>query len=404
MKSYENKGNKSRVLFCVSICFFLFHCVQKKPQQAAYWKEYLSYQKNITNEYPVGGVRNALFGNLTSADESLLQEKDGILSIDFYLQKTNHGFRNVLTTEKIPDNVPYQIHADYFPSLYKDQKTYRMKRKTISILPYYSYLDFFQHVDRLQNFLRSSSTDSNKFASVSSAHRYLCTVSHCDLGRMENSSWLLYELDDSTEAAFPQFYKRFHKLLNQVAYRITVFKSGEFLNGIELYNDGTKTYLKMPHVPAGYWSKPETLHVRVSAFVQVYGLKIDIRSLGYRLRFHSSKNYEKVTGEFSKLPEKKISGRFLQIFPPGMVNWFIPGDMDEYFDQLFLLLVEGSDGNGGNRFESESFRNGDKMKVILKSQAEIFRNRFAPFRSSNEKDDDPSFWDFLQKILMEDLT
>ncbi|MCG6162327.1 hypothetical protein LFX13_19105, partial [Leptospira bandrabouensis] len=101
---------------------------------------------------------------------------------------------------------------------------------------------------------------------------------------------------------------------------------------------------------------------------------------------------------------KKISGRFLQIFPPGVVNCFIPGNMEEYFDQLFLLLVQGSEGNGGNKFESESFRSGNTMKVILKSQAEIFRDRFSPFRSSNEKDDEPSFWEMLQKILIEDLT
>lgn len=61
--------------------------MEKKPQQAAYWREYLSYQKSILKEYPNGGIRNALFGNLTSKDEFILQEKDNILSIDFYLQK-----------------------------------------------------------------------------------------------------------------------------------------------------------------------------------------------------------------------------------------------------------------------------------------------------------------------------
>lgn len=404
MKSYENKENKTPILICVSICFFLFDCVQKKPQQAAYWKEYISYQKSILREYPTGGIRNALFGNLTSADESLLKEKDGKLSIDFYLQKTDGGFRNIFTTEKIPENVPYRIHAEYFPTSFRDQKTFRMKRETVSILPAYSYLDFFHHVDRLQNFLRFGSNDSTKLASISIAHRYLCSVSHCDLGRTENSSWLLYELNDSTETEYPQFYKRFYKLLNQVSYRIAIFKSGEFLDGIELYNEGTKTFLKIPDTPVGYWSKPETLHVRVSLSVQVYGLKIDIRSLGYKFRFYSSKNYEKITGEFSKFPEKKISGRFLRVFPPGMVNWFIPGNMDDYFDRYFLLLVQGSEGNGGNKFESEFLRNGNNMKVILKSQAEIFRDPFTPFRSSNEKNDEPSFWDVLQKNLIEDLS
>ncbi|EJO69447.1 hypothetical protein LEP1GSC044_3228 [Leptospira kirschneri serovar Grippotyphosa str. RM52] len=58
---------------------------------------------------------------------------------------------------------------------------------------------------------------------------------------------------------------------------------------------------------------------------------------------------------------------------------------------------------GGNKFESESFRNGKNMKVILKSQAEIFRDRFSPFRSSDQKDDQPSFWDVLQETLIEDL-
>ncbi|EKR64162.1 hypothetical protein LEP1GSC036_3687 [Leptospira weilii str. 2006001853] len=404
MKSYENKGNKIRFFIYVSICFFLFDCVQKKPQQAAFWKEYLFYQKNIFREYPTGGIRNALFGNLTSEDVYLLQEKDDMLSIDFYLQKTDQGFRNVITTEKIPENVPYQIHVEYFPTFFKDQKTFRMKREMVSILPTYGHLDFFHHVDRLQNFLRSGSNHSSKLALISNTHRYLCYVCHCDSGRVRNASWLLYELNESTKIAYPQFYKRFNKLLNQVSYRITIFKSGEFLNGIELYNEGTKTFLKIPDTSEGYWSKPEVLHIRVSLFIRVYGLEIDIKNLGYKLHFYSSKNYGKITGGFSKLPEKKISGRFLKIFPPGMVNWFIPGNMDEYFDRYFLLLVNGSKGNEGNKFESEFFQNGNKMKVIFKSQAEIFQDRFTPFRSSNEKDDEPSFWDILQKNLIQDLS
>ncbi|WP_000781312.1 LIC10025 family lipoprotein [Leptospira interrogans] len=399
MKLYVNK--KSKIGICVFILFF--NCVEKKPQQAAYWREYLSYQKSILKEYPNGGIRNALFGNLTSKDEFLLQEKDNILSIDFYLQKTSQGFKNVLTTEKIPENVPYQIHVEYFPTSFRDQNTFQMKRKTITILPFYSYLDFFHHIDRFQNFLRSDFDHSSKLTTISNTHRYLCSVSHCNSGRGENFSWLLYELDESTKAVYPQFYKRFDKLLNQVSYKITIFKTGEFLSGIELYNEGTKTFLKIPDTFAGYWSKPEILHIRISLFIQVYGLKIDIRNLGYTLRFYSSKNYEKVTGEFSKLPEKKISGRFFKIFPPGMVDWFIPGNMEEYFDQYFTLLVKGSEGKGGNKFESESFRNGKNMKVILKSQAEIFRDRFSLFRSSDEKDDQPSFWDILQETLIEDL-
>ncbi|WP_061244757.1 LIC10025 family lipoprotein [Leptospira noguchii] len=398
MKLYENKKNRNKIYVFIFVLFF--NCVEKKPQQAAYWREYFSYQKSILKEYPNGGIRNALFGNLTSKDELLLQEKDNILSIDFYLQKTNQGLKNVLTTEKIPGNVPYQIHAEYFPTSFRDQKTFQMKRKTVTILPFYSYLDFFHHVDRFQSFLRS---DFSKLISISNAHRYLCSVSHCDLGRGENFSWLLYELDESTKAAYPRFYKRFDKLLNQVSYKITIFKTGEFLSGMEFYNEGTKTFLKIPDTTPGYWSKPEIIHIRISLYIQVYGLKIDIKNLGYMFRFYSSKNYQKITGEFSKLPEKKISGRFLKIFPPGMVDWFIPGNMEEYFDQYFTLLVEGSEGKGGNKFESELFRNGKDMKVILKSQAEIFRDRFSPFRSSDEKDDQPSFWDVLQETLIEDL-
>ncbi|UZN07433.1 hypothetical protein M5D10_00110 [Leptospira santarosai] len=404
MKSYENKKNKIRFFVYVSIYFFFFGCVQKKPQQTAFWKEYLSHQKNIFREYPNGGIRNALFGNLTSEDVHLLQKKDDTLSIDFYLQKKDQGFRNVFTTEKIPKNVPYQIHVEYLPTFFKDQKTFQIKRKTISILPAYSYFDFFHHLDRLQNFLRSESNHSSGLASVSNTHRYLCYVCRCDSGRKENSSWLLYELNESTKTTYPRFYKRFDKLLNQISYRITIFKPGEFLDGIELYNEGTKTFLKIPDTPEGYWNKPETLHVRVSLLIRVYGLEIDIKDLGYKFRFYSSKNYEKITGEFSKFPEKKIGGRFLKIFPSGMANWFIPGNMDEYFDRYFFLLVYGSEGNGGNRFESEFFQNGDKMKVIFKSQAEIFQDRFTPFYSSNETDDEPSFWDILQKNLIEDLS
>ncbi|MBM9499617.1 hypothetical protein JWG44_05060 [Leptospira sp. 201903071] len=403
MRSFESKESKRLGLLWIVVVFLTYNCVQKKPNQAEYWKEYLSFQNALSREYPSGGIRNALYGNLTSADESFLQEKGGILSIDFYLRKTDRGFQSVLTTEKAPDHSPYKIHVDYVPSSFKDQKTYRMRRKTESILPAFSYHEFFSHVDQLQNYFRSNTGLSSKFEKISVAHQYLCSVSNCDIGRTDNSSWLMYELDETTGKKFPEFYKRMSKLLNQASYRITIFKSGDFLSGIELYNEKTKTFLKIPDTPPGYWLKPETLHIRVSLFIQAYGLKIDIRSLGYRLRFYSSKNYEKMTGEFSKIPEKKISGRFLQIFPPGMVNWFIPGNIEEYFDNFFTLLVNGSDGNGGNRFVSESFRVGNKVKVTLNSEAEIFRERFKLFQSNGEKDDSPSFFEILEKVLIEDL-
>lgn len=247
----------------------------------------------------------------------------------------------MFTTEKIPKNVPYQIHVEYLPTFFKDQKTFQIKRKTISILPAYSYFDFFHHLDRLQNFLRSESNHSSGLASVSNTHRYLCYVCRCDSGRKENSSWLLYELNESTKTAYPRFYKRFDKLLNQISYRITIFKPGEFLDGIELYNEGTKTFLKIPDTPEGYWNKPETLHVRVSLLIRVYGLEIDIKDLGYKFRFYSSKNYEKITGEFSKFPEKKSEVVFLRFFRPEWQIGSFPGTwMNTSIDIFFFLCTE----------------------------------------------------------------
>ncbi|MDV6234038.1 hypothetical protein CH379_000115 [Leptospira ellisii] len=404
MKSFADKKGKTYFFVSVSTCLLFFSCVQKKPAQAEYWKRYLEYQKSVQKEYPIGGIRNALFGNLTSEDEPLLRNKDGILFLDFYLRKTERGIQPVLTADPISENALYKIHVEYLPSSFQDVKTYKLKRKTVSILPVYGYADFFRHVDRFQNFLKRESADSEKLASVSEAHRYLCTISKCGSVRSQNSSLLSYELNENTRTEFPNFYKRFHKLLNQISYRITIFKSGEFLNGMELYNENEKTFLKIPDADPGYWLSPQILHIRISLFVEIYGLKIDIRNLGYRLTFSSSQNREKITGEFSRMPEKKISGRFLRIFPPGMVNWFIPGNMEEYFDRYFLLLVQGSEGKGGNRFRTESIKTGNTMKVILNSEAEIFRERFAPFRSTDAAEDQPSFWEVLEKILIRDLS
>ncbi|TGK28026.1 hypothetical protein EHQ12_13735 [Leptospira gomenensis] len=404
MKSFADKKNKILFLLCISAFLPLFSCVQKKPTQADYWKRYLEYQKSVQKEYPTGGIRNALFGNLTSEDEPLLKNENGILFLNLYLQKTERGFQPVLTGDPIPDDAPYKIHAEYLPSSFQDVKTYKLKRKTVSVLPAYSYADFFRHADRFQNFLKKESADSAKLASISAAHRYLCTVSRCDCTRSESSSLLSYTLNDDTREEFPNFYKRFYKLLNQISYKITIFKSGEFLNGIELYNEKEKTFLKIPDTESGYWANPKILHIRISLFIEAYGLKIDIRNLGYRLSFFSSKNREKIIGEFSRIPERKISGRFLRIFPPGVVDWFIPGNMDEYFDRYFSLLVQGSDGKGGSRFRTESVKTGNTMKVILNSEAEIFRERFSPFRSGETTEDRPSFWEVLEKILIEDLS
>ncbi|MGJ4745723.1 LIC10025 family lipoprotein [Leptospira sp. SA-E8] len=377
-------------------------CVRKNSHAADYFERYFKYQDFIQTEFKDDPVRGILYGNPEADSEEKFYKKDGYLALSFRLSETGGRFRKELSDSPLsvfPES-PYSIFVKTEPAEFYTKPIYKITRTTEMLSPEVSVFDVFPLIDETIEHLRKS--EPNQVLEHSSLQKFLCHHFDCEIKKENGELFLSYTLSERMKEQFPIAYKKWNKRLGQVSFRFQLFQPGGFTKGWEFYNEGKKLILGIPDSPKGYWASPKTLYLRTYLFINVFGLKIDIRGLGYTLKFSRSGNTDTVTGYYSKIPETTIGGRFLSIFPPGAVNFFIPGNMDEYFEGSFKLMVEGSDGKGGTRFENKTKRNGNKTKVVLTTESEIFRDRFLPFKSSDE-DDEPAFFPELGKNIVLDL-
>ncbi len=389
-------------LFLSILSLTFLHCSRKSPAAADYFERYFHYQEAINREIPEEEVRSIIYGSPES--EEHLYQKDDSYFLSLRLTGNGNHFQKELSGTQYPINSQsqYSVFVEAKKAEFRTKNTYKVKRKVEMISPEVSVFDIFPIIEDSVANLRK--IDLSHLEKNSELQKFLCSNFECAIKREEGTGTLFfsYTLSERMKDRFPNSYKKFAKRLDQAAFRFQLFQPGSFSKGWEFYNEGRKIVLGIPISPPGYWSRPKTLHLRSYFFLNILGLKIDIRGLGYTFQFSRSGNTDIVSGEFTKLPETQISGRFLSVFPISMVNMFVPEDMDQYAEDSFELLVKGSDGKGGNSFQTRTIRNGNKTKVILTSDSEIFRDRFLPFKSK-DKDDDPAFFLELEKALVADL-
>ncbi|TGK07145.1 hypothetical protein EHO59_03280 [Leptospira semungkisensis] len=380
----------------------LINCVHKNPHAAEYFEKYFRYQDIIQKEFKEDSTRNVLSGNPDKDAQEKFYKKDDHLILGFHLSENGNGYKKELADSAFPagPSSPYSIYVDAQENEFHSKKTFKIKRTVEMISPEASVFDMFPMIDETIHHLKTSNAKS--VAEYSELQSFLCGNFDCDIRREHEITFITYTLSERMKEKFPITYKKWHKRLGQLAFRFQLFQPGGFEKGLEFYNEGQNIILGIPDSHKGYWSSPKALHLRTYAYLSVYGLKIDVRGLGYTFKFHRAGNTDIVTGEFTKIPETNIGGRFLSILPPSAISLFVPGDMGEYFEDMFELLVKGSDGKGGNRLETRTKRNGNRTKVVLTSSSEIFRDRFLPFKSQDEEDE-PPFFSELGRALVKDL-
>ncbi|PJZ71059.1 hypothetical protein CH373_00585 [Leptospira perolatii] len=377
-------------------------CLHKSPQAAEFFSEYFQFQDAIDEEFQDTQVRKILGGFPDPESEKLLVANGDLLTLGMILSKDGTSYKPTLSASppKVHKSTPYSLHVEVSKSEFKEQGTYKIVRKTEMLSTEFSFLELFPKIETLAHHLQNP--HSAPLSEVSTLQHFLCEKFECKENRSAEGVILSYSLSDKTKESFPKAYKKLKSRGKQASFRFKVFKPGGFEKGWEFFSEGTSIFLKIPKSAPGYWANPSQLRVRFALFLNVYGLKIDIQNLGITLFFKRQGQTDIVSGVYNKVPSVNITGRFLRIFPPGVVDFFLPGNIHEYFENYFELLVHGSDKNGGNRFVSTTFRNGNRTKVTLVAKSEILRERFIPF-SGKEEEDSPSLDSSLQDALIKDL-
>ena len=84
------------------------------------------------------------------------------------------------------------------------------------------------------------------------------------------------------------------------------------------------------------------------------GLKLEIKNLTHNMNILINRKKIFFDGSFESLPEHKVSGRLLYIFPPTVVDVFIPGNIEEYLHDSLYLMTKGGLNHKGNIFSLDA--------------------------------------------------
>ena len=111
-----------------------------------------------------------------------------------------------------------------------------------------------------------------------------------------------------------------------------------------------------------------------------------------------------MTGKFPIYPKYTVSGNLFYVIPPGLINIFIPQDIDSYMADYFDLLTRTGDSEGANFTTKIKKLEDNQVLVQFESYSEIFQKPFRPLASNKkEKREGRDFYLDLRNKIVEDL-
>lgn len=90
----------------------------------------------------------------------------------------------------------------------------------------------------------------------------------------------------------------------------------------------------------------ERMRVHASFHFQAFRLHFRVRDFTTELRYRETPRGAELTGQSLSVPKVSVSGAAFGLFPAGMLDWFIPGDMESLTRSFFKAAVEGNEGRG----------------------------------------------------------
>ena len=186
--------------------------------------------------------------------------------------------------------------------------------------------------------------------------------------------------------------------LGKVKFKVKLFSKSQKVG--EIYSEGKTIYTKVLHFKKGELQNLENMTLFFEIDMNVYGLRIQVQNLEYHIAMKHSEIEEVMTGKFPIYPKYKVSGRLFYILPPGLINIFIPQDIEAYLSDYFDLLTRSSDSEGAN-FTTKIKKEGNHVNVNFESYTEIFQKPFRPLAATKkEKREGRDFYlDFRNKIV-----
>jgi hypothetical protein len=394
---------KSKSLFLLLwliILMFLEACFVKNATHSSFWDNFFSNQQLLIDKYADTDLYPILFGSLKPEEEKFLFKKDDKLYLSGYvLKQGNTLIPKIDDKENSTANDEYFTKIEYIKSEFKGRPTYKMKRRTSFKYPAYTMRDFFHWME-----VFSSSVNSEEQLAIldrSIVYQFLCSEFKCNSELGDNQALLSFALDERMKLQYKTFYVKMSEALGKVKFKVKLFSKSQKIG--EIYSEGKTIYTKVLHFKKGELQNLENMTLFFEIDMNFYGLRIQVQNLEYHIVMKHSETEEVMTGKFPIYPKYKVSGRLFYILPPGLINIFIPQDIEAYLSDYFDLLTRSGDSEGAN-FTTKIKKEGNHVNVNFESYTEIFQKPFRPLAATKkEKREGRDFYlDFRNKIV-EDL-
>lgn len=398
------KKNLKNKFFLLLPLLLLCSCLQMNDKQFRYWKDFYSLQSSIKSSINFSQYL-ALSGNLTKEREKDLKvNEEGNFYIEIGGKKNLENWNFQLYPAKY-EKLDYHSKVIFTPAKWEDKEIYTIERETKSNWNGFFPKDFFSWL----NLFSLSVVDHQKLLQLKNSlpsFVFLCNTFSCQTTEEAKSILLEFAFNEITESKFPNFAERFGNRLNKTQLEMRIFDEDHPEDQILISNQGKILQFRFPVSPRKeIFKNPRSLLVLTNITIKSYGVTLNIQEIKYRLHLISQKDKDELNGKFLSFKSRKFTGNFLYFIPTGVIDFFIPGNIDEYLSDALKLLIYGTQGKGGSQFKVIYKRIGNSQTNILTTYMESLRNRFSLFGADASQMDNPDqdFFTQWEKNLLLDL-
>jgi hypothetical protein len=90
----------------------------------------------------------------------------------------------------------------------------------------------------------------------------------------------------------------------------------------------------------------ERMRAHTNLHFEAFRVHIQVLDLTTEVRYSEHATGAEFTGQILRTPQIRVTGAAFGMFPTGMLDWFIPGDMEGLARRLLDVATHGNEGRG----------------------------------------------------------
>ncbi|WP_246051879.1 LIC10025 family lipoprotein [Leptospira idonii] len=399
---------KSKLLRITFVCLLFFSaCTKPNQNHYQFWKNYDSFQKSYrTHSSGNETYFSALAGLLSDEKEKELKRTEsGNLYVELGGKQSGNGTWSLQWYPEQKGNYDYYARSEFSPKLWGEKEIYTVERSQISHWKGFLPRDYFVWLNEFA-FIVNDPKSFEALKSKSQNLKFLCETMTCSLKQEGGSILLEFSIDDITKKKFPGFYNRTGVRLEKTKMTIDIWDKTNPEDKIKITNLGKTIQFHFPsHPRKQFFLKPGEIRFLGDIEIKSFGITAIISDLEYKLNYTSSANEDKLVGKYVRVGKKEITGRFLYFIPTGVIDFFIPGNIDEFFSDMMTLQVYGTQGRGGAGLQAVYSLQGNTQTNKITTYSEIMRKKFSLYGAddSQKANQDFDFYASWEEAMMKDF-